>query len=112
MKAEITVAVISDFATNNEQLRVYLQDHAVDVTVEAEWTLEEDEQFDQHGGSLVRKYWTLRDWTIVEISLDGKTVTPDHMPQGFPMQEVLSIADGGALRDDLERIGPKGDVER
>jgi hypothetical protein len=32
------------------------------------------------------------------------------VPVGFPMQEVLSIVDGSAFRDDLERIGPGAEL--
>jgi len=110
MNCEVTIALNSDFANKNEALSDYFQDHAVDVTVQAEWVPETDEQFDQHGGSYVTRYWRLRDWTVLEISLDGKKIEADSVPSGFPMQEVLSIADGGAFRDDLERIGPGAEL--
>lgn len=110
MKIQVTIALNSDFANKNEELSDYFQDHAVDATVEAEWVPETDEQFDQHGGSYVTRYWRLRDWTLVELSLDGKKIESDSVPAGFPMREVLSIVDGRAFRDDLERIGPGAEL--
>ena len=110
MKIEVTIALNSDFANKNEELSDYFQDHAVDATVEAEWVPETDEQFDQHGGSYVTRYWRLRDWTLVELSLDGKKIESDAVPAGFPMQEVLSIVDSRAFREDLERIGPGAEL--
>jgi|688.fasta_scaffold870836_2 hypothetical protein len=110
MKIQVTIALNSDFANGNQAIADYFQDHAVDATVEVEWVPETDEQFDQHGGSYVTRYWRLCEWTLVELSLDGKALEADAVPAGFPMQEVLSIVDGSAFRDDLERIGPGAEL--
>ena len=110
MKIRVTIALNSDFANKNEKLSDYFQDHAVDATVEVEWVPETDEQFNQHGGSYVTRYWRLCEWTLVELVLNGRALEADSVPAGFPMQEVLSIVDSSAFRHDLERIGPGAEL--
>jgi hypothetical protein len=50
----------------------------------------------------------LKSWDLLEIRLNGTAInTPHDVPMDFPMPEVIAIAEGGALRDELERQGAK-----
>ena len=99
------VPLTSDYARTNRSLAEYLGSNDVSVLVDAKWVEDENERFHQHG-SVRTRYWRLKSWDLLEIRLDGTAInTPHDVPNDFPMPEVIAIAEGGALRDELERQG-------
>ena len=104
MKIEHTVELLTEMAPAHSAVRDYLTEHYVDVVVLADW----------EGADLVRDNltglppWRLKDWEIVTIKVDGFELnTQDAVPDDFPMQGIIRVANSPAVRQDLERQGPK-----
>ena len=101
------VPITSDYARTNAKLAEYLAGNDVSVLVDAVWVEDENERFYQHG-SVRTRYWRLKSWNLLEIRMDGFAInTPSSIPNDFPMPEIIAIAEGGALRDELERQGAR-----
>ena len=104
MKIEHTVGLYTEMAPAHSAVRDYLTEHYVDVVVLAEW-----EGADQVRSNLTGPPpWKLKDWQIVTIKVDGFELnTQDAVPDDFPMQGIIWVANSPATRRELERMGPK-----
>ena len=106
IRKEHTVEVFSDWFKNKASAD-YISENDVVAVVDAEWVRDHYEQFDHHGTGHVTRFMRLRDWSIIEIKMNGSVVKDDSIPNGFPMNELVILLDSHHVRDELERQGPE-----